>query len=113
MTIDKRPNVLIILAAHLGYSDIGCFGSEMKTPNVNQLASEGMRMTSFHVAAACSPTRSMLLSGTQARVPCSNHSNYLDLSINNHFLPRYGSPHCWDRNYGRAYHRRAERTTRL
>lgn len=63
MASQKRPNVLIILADDLGFSDIGCFGGEIQTPNLDQLAKEGLRMTSFHVASACSPTRSMLMSG--------------------------------------------------
>lgn len=66
MTASRRPNVLIILADDLGFSDVGCFGSEIQTPNIDRLAADGMRMTDFHAASACSPTRSMLLSG---RVP--------------------------------------------
>ncbi|KAK4502715.1 hypothetical protein PRZ48_006141 [Zasmidium cellare] len=62
-----RPNFLVILADDLGFSDIGCYGSEIKTPNIDSLATEqnSLRFTSFHVAAACSPTRSMLLSGVE------------------------------------------------
>ncbi|HUH38072.1 MAG TPA: arylsulfatase [Spongiibacteraceae bacterium] len=58
------PNFLVILADDLGYSDIGSFGGEIETPNLDQLAAEGLRMTGFHVASTCSPTRSMLLTGT-------------------------------------------------
>jgi arylsulfatase len=60
----QKPNVLIILADDLGFSDIGCYGGEIETPYLDQIAAEGMRLTDFHVASACSPTRSMLLSGT-------------------------------------------------
>src|SRR5690606_21110643 len=60
---DTRPNVLIILADDLGYSDIGAFGSEIETPNLDALAAEGRILTNMHAAAACSPTRAMLLSG--------------------------------------------------
>ncbi|KAK6384719.1 hypothetical protein LTS17_002282 [Exophiala oligosperma] len=60
----KRPNFLLIVADDLGYSDIGCFGSEITTPNIDRIAREGMLFTDFHAAAACSPTRSMLMSGT-------------------------------------------------
>lgn len=59
----KPPNVLIILADDLGFSDVGCFGSEIQTPNIDRIAREGLRFTDFHAAAACSPTRSMLMSG--------------------------------------------------
>ncbi|KAJ5691975.1 arylsulfatase [Penicillium macrosclerotiorum] len=62
----KRPNFLIIVADDLGFSDCSCFGSEIQTPNIDSLAAAagGMRFTSFHVAAACSPTRAMLMTGT-------------------------------------------------
>lgn len=59
----RRPNVLIILADDLGFSDVGCFGGEIATPHIDRLAAEGLRWTDFHAASACSPTRSMLLSG--------------------------------------------------
>ncbi|KAJ5093298.1 hypothetical protein N7456_009159 [Penicillium angulare] len=67
-TQNKRPNVLIILADDLGFSDVGCFGGEIQTPNIDQLAQEGLRLTDFHTASACSPTRAMLLSGTDNHV---------------------------------------------
>ncbi len=61
----SRPNFVIIVADDLGFSDIGMFGGEIiHTPNLDRLASEGVRYTSFYVAPTCSPTRSMLLSGT-------------------------------------------------
>ena len=55
----KRPNLLIIVADDLGFSDLGCFGGEIKTPNLDKLASNGLRFTDFHAAAACSPSRAM------------------------------------------------------
>jgi arylsulfatase A-like enzyme len=65
----SRPNFLIIVADDLGFSDLGSFGSEIKTPNIDKLASNGgLRFTDFHAAAACSPTRSMLLSGTDNHI---------------------------------------------
>lgn len=59
-----RPNILLILADDLGYADIGAFGSEIPTPNLDALAREGMLLTSFYTGMACSPTRAMLMSGT-------------------------------------------------
>jgi arylsulfatase len=59
----KRPNFLIILADDLGYSDIGAFGGEIETPNLDALAARGLKLTGLHVAPTCSPTRSMLLTG--------------------------------------------------
>ncbi|CAH0057907.1 unnamed protein product [Clonostachys solani] len=67
-SVPKRPNILFILADDLGFSDIGCHGSEIQTPNIDRLASEGIRMLNHHAAAACSPTRAMLLSGTDAHL---------------------------------------------
>jgi len=60
----KRPNILYILADDLGYADIGAFGSEIPTPNLDALAKDGMLLTDFYANMTCSPTRSMLLSGT-------------------------------------------------
>ncbi|CAO3694225.1 unnamed protein product [Umbelopsis ramanniana] len=59
-----KPNFLIIIADDLGFSDVGCFGGEIKTPNLDSLGKGGVRFKDFHAAAACSPTRSMLMSGT-------------------------------------------------
>ncbi|WKT50687.1 Sulfatase, N-terminal [Fusarium oxysporum f. sp. vasinfectum] len=65
-----RPNFLVIVADDLGFSDCGCYGSEIQTPNIDRIASEvgGIRFTEFHVAAACSPTRSMLMTGTDHHI---------------------------------------------
>jgi len=59
----RRPNIVIILGDDLGFADMGMFGSEIKTPNLDALAREGVRFTNFYTHASCSPTRSMLLSG--------------------------------------------------
>jgi arylsulfatase A-like enzyme len=58
-----RPNVLLILADDLGWSDIGCFGSEIRTPNIDALAKGGLSFTQFYNSARCSPTRASLLTG--------------------------------------------------
>lgn len=60
---DTRPNILVILADDLGYSDIGCYGGEIETPNLNRLAQEGMRFTRFYNASRSCPTRASLLTG--------------------------------------------------
>uniref|UniRef100_A0A060T3J8 ARAD1A16236p n=1 Tax=Blastobotrys adeninivorans TaxID=409370 RepID=A0A060T3J8_BLAAD len=62
--MSPRPNYLVIVADDLGFSDVGSFGSEISTPNLDNLSKHGSRFTDFHTAAACSPTRSMLMSGT-------------------------------------------------
>ena len=60
----EHPNIVIMLADDAGYSDFGCFGGQAKTPNIDQLAEEGMRFTDLHAAAPnCSPSRSGLLTG--------------------------------------------------
>ena len=63
-----RPNFLVIVADDLGFSDIGAFGGEINTPNLDRLAHAGIRLTDFHSAPACSPTRAMLLTGTDHHV---------------------------------------------
>ena len=64
----KKPNFLILIADDLGFSDLGCYGGEISTPNLDKLARTGTRMTGFHTASACSPTRAMLLSGTDSHL---------------------------------------------
>ncbi len=61
------PNVIFILADDLGYSDLGCYGGEIETPNLDSLASNGLRFTQFYNTARCWPTRSALLSGYYAQ----------------------------------------------
>ena len=60
---DKRPNIIVILADDLGYSDLGCYGGEIHTPNLDRLASEGVRFTHFYNASRSCPTRASLLTG--------------------------------------------------
>ena len=60
---DDRPNVLLIIGDDMGFSDVGAFGSEVSTPNIDALARDGLSLTNFHVGATCSPTRSLLLTG--------------------------------------------------
>ena len=62
----RKPNIVIILADDLGFSDIGCYGSEIATPNLDRLASKGLRFTQFYNAARCCPTRAALLTGLYA-----------------------------------------------
>src|SRR4051812_31547511 len=67
-----RPNILLILADDLGWSDLGCYGSEIKTPNIDALAKGGLRFTQFYNSARCCPSRASLLTGLhphQAGVP--------------------------------------------
>ena len=83
----KRPNILLILADDMGYSDLGCFGSEINTPNLDHLAYEGTRFSQFYNNARCCPSRAVLLSGlyphqagiggmTDTNVPISEYQGY-------------------------------------
>lgn len=62
----KRPNVVLILADDLGFSDIAPYGSEIATPSITALAEEGVRFTNYHTAASCAPSRAMLLTGVDS-----------------------------------------------
>jgi arylsulfatase len=59
----RRPNIVIILGDDLGFADMGSFGGEIRTPNLDSLANAGVRFTNFYTHASCSPTRSVLLTG--------------------------------------------------
>lgn len=59
----KRPNIVVILVDDMGFSDLGCYGSELATPNLDKLAANGVRFTQFHNTARCCPTRTALLTG--------------------------------------------------
>jgi len=78
-----RPNIIIVLLDDTGYADIGAYGSEISTPNIDRLASAGVRFTNFHAAAACTPTRGMLLTGVD------NHrvgmGNMIEIMADNQF----------------------------
>ncbi|NLT70035.1 MAG: sulfatase-like hydrolase/transferase [Verrucomicrobiaceae bacterium] len=60
---ETRPNVVVILADDMGFSDLGCYGGEILTPNLDKLAAEGMRFTQFYNCALCGPSRAALMTG--------------------------------------------------
>ncbi|RPH38796.1 MAG: arylsulfatase, partial [Burkholderiales bacterium] len=66
--LQRRPNIVVILGDDMGFSDMGSFGSEIKTPSLDSLAREGVRFTNFYTHASCSPTRSMFLSGVDTHL---------------------------------------------
>ena len=66
--IQSRPNILLVVADDLGYSDIGAFGSEILTPNLDELAAGGMSLTNFYSGPTCSVTRSMLMTGMDSHI---------------------------------------------
>lgn len=65
---DKKPNIVLIVADDLGFGDIGCYGGDIQTPNIDYLASKGIRFSGFHTAPMCAPTRAMLLSGNDNHI---------------------------------------------
>ncbi|HSK19657.1 MAG TPA: arylsulfatase [Longimicrobiales bacterium] len=65
---DDRPNIVLLVADDLGYADTGAYGSDIRTPNIDRLAAEGILFTNFHTAPMCAPTRAMLLTGNNNHV---------------------------------------------
>lgn len=70
---EERPNVVIIMADDMGYSDIGCYGGEIQTPHLDSLAKGGLRFTQFYNTARCCPTRAALLTGLHQHMTGIGH----------------------------------------
>ena len=64
----NKPNILLLVADDLGYTDPGCYGGDIKTPNIDLLAKQGLQFTNFHTSPLCAPTRAMILSGNDNHV---------------------------------------------
>ena len=64
----QRPNVLVILADDLGYTDLSAYGSEIHTPNIDRLADQGMKFSNYHTSPNCAPSRAMLLTGVDSHL---------------------------------------------
>ena len=82
----RKPNILLIVADDLGYTDLGCYGGNIKTPNIDELAKKGILFTHFHTAPLCAPTRSMILSGND------NHVAGMGSMFSVKGTPREGKP---------------------
>lgn len=67
----QQPNIIVILSDDMGFSDIGCYGGEIATPNLDALAAKGLRFTQFYNTARCCPTRASLLTGLYPIRPAS------------------------------------------
>ncbi|MDQ3812382.1 MAG: sulfatase-like hydrolase/transferase, partial [Armatimonadota bacterium] len=76
----QRPNIVVILADDMGYSDIGCYGGDIETPNLDKLANAGLRFTRFYNAARCCPTRASLMTGLYPHQAGIGDMNY-DLGL--------------------------------
>lgn len=65
---DLKPNILLLVADDLGYADLGCYGGDIETPNIDHLATQGIRFSRFHTSPLCAPTRAMVLSGNDNHI---------------------------------------------
>jgi arylsulfatase A-like enzyme len=83
---DGAPNVVVVLVDDLGYSDVGCFGSEIATPHIDRLAGEGVRYTDFHVTPMCSPTRAALLTGRNSHAAGVGYVAHADPGFPGHAM---------------------------
>lgn len=72
----KKPNILLIMSDDMGFSDLGCYGSEIQTPNLDSLAANGVRFTQFYNGARCCPTRAALLTGLYAHQAGIGHMTH-------------------------------------
>jgi arylsulfatase len=85
----SRPNIIVIVADDMGYSDIGCYGSEIHTPNIDALAANGVRFTQFYNTGRCSPSRASLLTGLY---PHQAGVGYLTSAWADHHREKLGAP---------------------
>ena len=76
MASAPRPNIVIIMADDMGYSDIGCFGGEIATPHIDRMAAQGLRFTQFYNASRCCPSRASLLTGLYAHQTGIGHMSH-------------------------------------
>lgn len=76
VSINSQPNILLIVADDLGYADLGCFGGDIQTPNIDALARRGTIFSRFHTAPMCAPTRAMLLSGNDNHIAGMGNQYY-------------------------------------
>ena len=89
--VAEKPNILLIMADDVGFSDLGCYGSRIQTPNLDALASDGIRFTQFYNTARCCPTRASLLTGLYPHQAGVGHMTWVDTgkagyraNLNNH-----------------------------
>ena len=89
---DRKPNFLLILADDMGFSDAGCYGGEIDTPNLDRLASKGLRFTQAYSTARCGPSRSCLMTGQYAQQTASDVMTSGNTPDSTRFLPEYLKP---------------------
>ncbi|MEW4489922.1 arylsulfatase [Thalassoglobus sp. JC818] len=81
---DDRPNIVLIMADDMGFSDIGCYGGEIQTPNIDSLAEGGLRFTQFYNTGRCCPTRASLMTGLYPHASGVGHMVYSDRGVGYH-----------------------------
>lgn len=102
----SRPNILLIIGDDIGFSDIGCYGSEIKTPNLDNLAENGIRFTTFYNASKCNPTRSNLLTGLYKGdnrsinfVQLFEDTGYNTIHTGKEHFDKWVPEHCYAKNF--------------
>ncbi|WP_430973875.1 sulfatase-like hydrolase/transferase [Sunxiuqinia rutila] len=85
----QKPNIVLIMADDMGFSDIGCYGGEVQTPNLDKLASQGVRFKQFYNSARCCPTRASLMTGLY---PHQTGIGHMTNTPNNPTQHNYGLP---------------------
>lgn len=91
-----RPNIVVILADDMGYGDLGCYGSEIHTPNLDRLAAEGLRFSQFYTTPKCFPSRASLLTGLYPhQVGMGRHPGYFQHCTTMAEVLRAAGYHTW------------------
>src|SRR3954447_19544102 len=85
----RKPNFLVILADDMGYSDAGCYGGDIETPNLDRLAAAGLRFTNAYSTARCGPSRNCLLTGYYAQQTAADIMTPGNVPEWTRFLPEY------------------------
>jgi arylsulfatase len=88
----KKPNFVIVLADDMGFSDAGCYGGEVETPNLDRLAAQGLRFTQAYSTARCGPSRSCLLTGQYAQQTACDIMTPGNTPADTRFLPEWLKP---------------------
>jgi len=97
-----QPNIVLIMGDDIGYSDLGCYGSEIQTPNLDRLANNGLRFRTFYNSAKCNPTRSNMLTGlymgNERSVNIANmlqQAGYTTITVGKEHFDKWVPPHCY------------------
>lgn len=101
----KKPNIILIMGDDIGFSDLGCYGSEIQTPNIDNLAEKGIRFRSFYNGAKCDPTRSSLLTGLYMGnkralniAHVLSNAGYTTLFAGKEHFDKWVPDHCYAKN---------------